>query len=386
MSRNEKKQWSPTREAVGTSIINVFLALMLAGLAWMIAAGSLSMPRYQIVIFAVAGFTLIGLLTFMNHTNRPWLPSTRLAQNNERAKRQVERDWWKEIKVAQKLLGMLEGEFGKAVLTQDDKKTRVLSGLACQTIKSTKASLTLLQSGYPEAALCIWRTLFELRVNAGYIKDKNPEVAARFVEWAEIAQLRRLDPRSDNLKQIEEKWQGKFNVGHDDGWTGTPPLNIVGRAKDIGLDYGTYTQQTKLDMYKLANSFVHANWTSIDNALGNVDPRVTDGVAEGIGEILYIVMETAIETIAPFMQPEQQEECYAELFHLRDTIRAAPERLRGKFIRLPLAEPVAILPDGRVAISFVKRREEWPEEAESRWRQEAQDILSELAQSQEESG
>ena len=239
-------------------------------------------------------------------------------------------------------------------------------GLAHQTIKSTKASLTLIQSGYPEAALCTWRTLFELRVNAGYIRDKNPEVAVRFKEWAEIAQMRRLDPKSDNLKQIEGKWQGKFKVGHDDGWTGSPPLNIVGRAKDIGLDYGTYTQQTKLDMYKLANSFVHADWTSIHNALGNVDPKVTDGVAEGIGEILYIVMETAIETIAPFMQPEQQDECYGELLHLRDTIRAAPERLRGKFIRLPLAEPIALLPDGRVAISFVKRREEWPKEAEIR--------------------
>ena len=129
MSKNKKNQWSPTREAVGTSIFNVFLALILAGFAWMIAAGNLSMPLYQVVIFAVAGFTLIGLFTFMNHTNRPWLPSTKLARNNERAKRQVERDWWKEIKIAQTLLGMLEGEFDKAVLRQDDERARVLNGL-----------------------------------------------------------------------------------------------------------------------------------------------------------------------------------------------------------------------------------------------------------------
>ena len=133
-----------------------------------------------------------------------------------------------------------------------------------------------------------------------------------------------------------------------------------------------------MDLYKLANAFVHADWTATSATLGGLRPEETDGAAEGLGEVLYLVMETAVKTVMPSASDEVREPLYDDLWELRLMIRSAPERLRGRFIRMHLTEPICILPDGRILMGTVKRREdeEWPEEAKRRTLREMQELGS----------
>ena len=135
-------------------------------------------------------------------------------------------------------------------------------------------------------------------------------------------------------------------------------------------------------MYKLANAFVHADWTASNATMGGLRPERTDGAAEGVGEILYLVMETAAATVMLSASDEMKERLNDDLWELRLMIRGTPERLRGQFIRLPLTEPMGILPDGRILVSAVKRREEWPEEEEKRSMDEMQELVSRITVTQ----
>ena len=80
----------------------------------------------------------------------------------------------------------------------------------------------------------------------------------------------------------------------------------------------------------------------------------------------------------PSASGEVRERLYDDLWELRLMIRGTPERLRGRFIRMHLTDPICILPDGRILMSTVKRREEWPEEAKRRTLREMQDLGSRI--------
>ena len=66
------------------------------------------------------------------------------------------------------------------------------------------------------------------------------------------------------------------------------------------------------------------------------------------------MMETATKVIQQTAPKELQKELESDLWDLRTQVKGAPERLRGKFIRMPLTEPIGILPDGRVAFRNYK--------------------------------
>lgn len=152
----------------------------------------------------------------------------------------------------------------------------------------------------------------------------------------------------------------------------------------MGIKYGSGPfGRNQIEFYELANSFVHADWISSTESIGDFSPEITDGAAEGAGEILYLVMETATKVIQLTASEKFREELDADIWDLRTEIKAAPERLRGKFIRLPLTEPIGILPDGRVAILAIKRREEWPKEAEARTKNEIEALMAQIDSAEE---
>ena len=205
-------------------------------------------------------------------------------------------------------------------------------------------------------------------------------MAERFIQWGLMNELSRTNPTSAKLKEMKREWASRHMKPDDpSGWTGNPVRDLRRRARDIGLDYGDDSGSlTQMDVYKLANSFVHVDWMASSTTMGISNAQDTDGTAEGIGEILYLVMEAAVETVKLSVSDEFQEFIDDDLWELRYLIRAAPERLRGKFIRLPLTEPMGILPDGRIVISAIKRREEWPEEAEARSLKEIRDLWPDI--------
>ena len=325
---------------------------------------------------------LIGLLTHLAGRIRPGWPDSDVAKAGEYTRMQVQWEWSKPIRLAQDMASAMEEEIiriGVGDAFQGPKQL-VVNRLSLNTIGTTKAALSVIQAGFPESAIREWRTLFEIRVNAAYIAQKNQKVARRFIEWGRMNELSRTEPRSEQLRRMKSKWNlKKLQPDNSDGWTGNPPRDLINRARDIGLDFGTDSRQyTQMNVYKLANAFVHADWTASSATMGGLRPEETDGAAEGVGEILYLLMETAADTVMLSASDEMKERLVDDLWVLRSLIRAAPERLRGRFVRLPLTEPMGILPDGRILISTVKRREEWPEESERRSMDEVRELLSHI--------
>ena len=188
------------------------------------------------------------------------------------------------------------------------------------------------------------------------------------------------------MQKIKDKWTARqLKPDNPHGWTGNPPKDLTRRAEEVEIcqsDRGFQTDEMKI--FKLANAFVHADWISSTETIGEFSPEITDGAAEGAGEILYLVMETATKMIQLTAPEELRGELDTDIWNLRTQIKGAPERLRGKFIRMPLTEPIAILPDGRVAFATIKRREEWPREAEERAKIEIGAILAEMDRTEQE--
>ena len=322
---------------------------------------------------------MIGILTYVGATIRPWWPRTTLAKESERTRRRVEQEWSTAIKLAQKITSKMDKEVqGRTQANAElGPKDQVINSLSRQTVKTTKAALILIQAGFPEVAFCVWRTIFEVRVNAEYIEGKSPKVAERFIETGRMNHLSRINPESEELQTIKEKWNSRMlKPGNHQGWTGNPPKNLTERAREIGIQSGNDpSQYNEMDVYRLANIFVHSDWTSSTNSIGDSSPDITDGAAEGAGEILYMVLETAAKMISMNSPASLQEELKSDIWKLRTQIKGAPERIRGAFIRMPLTEPIGILPDGRTVFEAIKRREEWPKEAEIRTMLEIETII-----------
>lgn len=379
---NEDKRWSPAKDTITVVFINMGVAVGLVAATWALMSGKITLSQVQTITLFAAGLLLIGILTYIVAVNRPWWPRTALAKESERTRRRVEREWGTAIRLAQKITIKLDKEVQRRAksTTETETKNLVLNRLSRQTVKTTKAAMTLIQAGFPEAAFSAWRTIFEIWVNAQYIECKNPKVAERFIEAGLMNHLSRVAPESNQLQRMKDRWKSKqLKPENQHGWTGNPPKDLSTRAEEVGIESesGRFGRN-ELEFYRLANSFVHADWISTSESIGDFSPEITDGAAEGAGEILYIVLETATKIIQLTAPEELREELDIDIWNLRTEIKGAPERLRGKFIRLPLTEPIAILPDGRVAIATIKRREEWPKEADARTRIEVEALMAEI--------
>ena len=383
---SQANQESPSSELLWAAITTTGLALLLVAGTWVVTTGRpdafIPLSDTGAVALALSVAVLIGLVTYLAGRSRPGWPDSDMARAGELTRVQVEREWGKPIKLAQDMTSAMEEVVKRtgASDTLQSPKQRVTNRLSLNTIRTTKAATSLIQGGFSESAIREWRTLFEIRVNAAYIVQKKQQVAQRFIEWGRMNHLSRTEPQSEELKGLKAKWgRQRLKPDNPDGWTGNPARDLVNRAKDVGLGFGPDSGlNTQMDMYKLANAFVHADWTASNATMGGLRPERTDGAAEGVGEILYLVMETAAATVMLSASDELKQRLNDDLWELRLMIRGAPERLRGQFIRLPLTEPMGILPDGRILVSAVKRREEWPEEEEKRSMDEMQELVSRI--------
>ena len=379
MSKQKKiKRWSLHTEVLFWVISSMVAAACLIAVTYAIAIGALSLAPLKSIGLATVGVAFIGLITCAAAQVRPWWPKTRTSKDIESTRKRVEAEWREMFKLAEKITAMMDKSVKSipSARDMDDPKVRVIHGLSRQSVKNTKAALTMLQDGFPEAAICIWRTNFEIKTTAGYIEVKNLRVAERFMEWGRINHLSRTHPESPELQQLKQKWKArKLKPDDINGWTGNPPKDVIQRAEAIGLQWGMSAEGlNQIDLYKLANSFVHANWTASSNPMGQSDIDNTDGAAEGVGEVLYLIMETACETAFITAPDEAYRRLYEDICKLRGLARGSPERLRGTFMRMPTTEIIGIDSEGRVLVSTVKRREEWPWQARERSLREIQEI------------
>ena len=102
--------------------------------------------------------------------------------------------------------------------------------------------------------------------------------------------LNRVAPCSEQLRTIRDKWTARrLKPDNQHGWTGNPPKDLTKRAEEVGILESPGEPQTEESkIFRLANAFVHADWISSTETIGELSPEITDGAAEGAGRRSYI--------------------------------------------------------------------------------------------------
>lgn len=159
-----------------------------------------------------------------------------------------------------------------------------------KSVVVSKEILTLLKSGYSDAAISRWRTLHEISVVLGLItycieneKDNAQELATRFysrsiVEEYKIKKYTKsinkeeravLDKLKKNYLDIEKKYGTKF-IKEDYEWARIVLPEVKGKIYFSHLE--KKTKNTELtSYYKMANSQIHSTSFGLHQSFGNMD-------------------------------------------------------------------------------------------------------------------
>lgn len=336
---------------------------------------------------------------------RPMYPESPLDVHEEEVERAVVSEWGEALKSLRRLIAKAENCSSHIIKTNvkpdeegsgDVTLTRnVLIAMHGKVCDLSRAISGLAQKGYAEAAFASWRSMLELEVNMAYIASKqkdDPDVARRFIDWSEMAYLRFREPDSQELKELQSRYKG-WNIKSDQGWTSRG--DIVGfrrRACSVGYRAGNKPHGFEVvDIYELANAFVHNDATALSSDLGRSSPHLKGPSPEGLDLPLALAgtsLRGATETLIG-SQPEPGDAALKQYKRAMLVIQndifietsIVPERLASRFLKLNMtfSEP---LPDGGEAIVVLQRREGTREDA----MREANDFLEGRRLREEESG
>ena len=254
---------------------------------FLISVGSVltTLDPLERVILALAIGVLVSLIFGLwTVRSTPRYPQTPLEHHQERIERAVLKEWGAANNWLRETIAAAE-EFSEKIIeiyretiTDNEENTLreiVLLTMHNRTCELARAVADLCQRGHAEAAFIIWRSIFELEVNMGYIsQDATGGRAERFVDWGEAAYLRLNAPNSTELKSLEAKYPRPQRLDREIGWTREKnPIGIPGRAKEIG--YPTKRQANRipvLDMYEESSAYSHNDAMALLNNLGNGTP------------------------------------------------------------------------------------------------------------------
>ena len=362
-------------------------ALLLAGYA--ASTSSVGLPRLtwpEIISLALL-IALVVALIFGWWTMRsiPRYPQNPLEYHQLEVEQDVEREWGKALGFLRGLIAQAENCSAsvievhmKRVDSHSDASATmyaVLIAMHAKICDLARAIADLSQRGHAESALALWRSAFELEVNIAYISDKSqadPEIGERFWDWGTITRLKFSNPNSQELAQLKSKYPG-WQTDSDIGWTGAK--NVMGfnrRAQAAGYQKGNRPNQyNPLDIYELANAYVHNDATAIFNDLGQ-NPTWSKGPsAKGLDLPIPLIAST-VERATQMLIDCQDErvteylktfDIFVKLCKSQVYLEASmvPERLTTQFLTLNNSITVEVEGGGERVITPM-RRESDPEE------------------------
>ena len=313
-------------------------------------------------------------------------PDSPLEAHEEDVERGVVSQWGEALKSLRRLIAKAEDCSSHIIKTNvkpddggsgDVTLTRniliAMHGKACDL---SRAISGLAQKGYAEAAFALWRSMLELEINMAYIASRqkdDPDVAKRFIDWSEMAYLRFREPDSQELKELQSRYKG-WKIKSDQGWTSRN--DIVGfrrRACSAGYRAGNRPHGYEVvDIYELANAFVHNDATALSSDLGRSSPHLKGPSMEGL-DLPLALAGTSLRGATEVLIENQSEPDDAILKQYKRAMLViqndiyietsiVPPRLSSRFLKLNMtfSEP---LPDGGEAIVVLPRREGTKEDA-----------------------
>lgn len=216
----------------------------------------------RLLVTLVVGLIVSLLFGLWTIRSTPRYPETPLEHHQEQIERAVLKEWGAAVNWLRETTAATE-EFSEKIIEIYNEKIAnsgeitirelVLLAMHNRVCELARSVADLCQRGHAEAALIIWRSIFELEVNMGYIlQDETGNRAERFVDWGEAAYLRLNAPNSAELKSLEAKYPRPQRLDREIGWTREKnPIGIPGRAKEIG--YPTERQGNRITVLRIPN-------------------------------------------------------------------------------------------------------------------------------------
>lgn len=154
-----------------------------------------------------------------------------------------------------------------------DIKLHCLNLIHSRALLKSREILTLLKNGFPDGAMSLWRSLFELMVFAAILNDNSDEIAVRFYEYQIIEQYKLAkealnigfphisDEEFNSIENeylaLKNKYESHFSDLHENyGWL---PKEVI--AQKLGKA-GRVTFSKLIKLVNFENFKPHFKWAS----------------------------------------------------------------------------------------------------------------------------
>ena len=366
---------------IGTAIsMAIVVACLVAGytlhgVAWF--------PLERLILLSV--IVAIGTGTaFWTWTMRsvPRYPNIRMEYRQHEIERAVQSEWGKALDWLR--LTVEKSEECSDILIRNTRyrlrtekqepsvRELVLTGMHAKVCDLSRSVADLCQRGHAEAAIMLWRSIFEIQVNMAFIEKQGTEDRAiRFQDWSRMSYLKLHAPDGEELKALANKYNG-WDITRDIGWTRQKnPMGVPARAREVG--YGDTRQENLtpiLHIYEETNAYGHNDATAIFNDLGKNHPFAKGPSATGLDMPLCLT-SLSMATINDMLVRNHSDGdkdlgWHSQVVWARQSqvpleVAMVPERLLSRFKGFYVSTEID-LGDGITTIAVPARRGSKPED------------------------
>ena len=341
-------------------------------------------PVVRVAVVLAIGLTLAFAFGLWSVKSIPRYPQTPLEYHQEQVERAVIKEWGESISWLRETVATTEetsleiiqihrNQFDKGVENALREITLVtMHNRLCNLARSVA---DLCQRGHAEAALIVWRSIFEIEVNMAYVSlDETDKRAERFQDWGRAAYLRLNFPESNELESLNAKYPRPNQLHREIGWTREHnPLGVPARAEAIGYADNKDDRETiALNMYEESSAYSHNDALALLNDLGNNHP-LRKGPSDSGQDMPLCLTATSLSVATRTLANRYKDTEWARLMSRVEIVEArsnnvllevaqVPERLLSRFRGFYMT---IVMPseDGGTLVGIPYRRESTPEEA-----------------------
>ena len=360
-------------------------ALLLLTIGYALASElTLAGPVVRVAGVLTVGLTVAFAFGLWSVRSIPRYPQTPLEYHQEQVERAVVKEWGEAISWLRETVATAKEtsfEIIQIHRRQLDKPVEnaireiTLVAMHNRICNLARSVADLCQRGHAEAALMVWRSIFEIEVNMGYVsQDETDKRAERFQDWGRAAYLRLNFPESNELESLNAKYPRPNQLHREIGWTREHnPLGVPARADAIGYADNKDDRETiALNMYEESSAYSHNDAIALLNDLGNNHP-LRKGPSDSGQDMPLCLTATSLSVATRTLANRYKDTEWGRLMSRVEIVEArsnnvllevaqVPERLLSRFRGFDMT---VVMPseDGGTLEGIPYRRESTPEEA-----------------------
>lgn len=179
-------------------MFSVLAAMLLFTIGYALAPEfAVAGPAVRIGVLMTIGLTVALAFALWSVKSVPRYPQTPLEHHQERVERAVVKEWGRAISWLRETIATAEdtsieviqihrSRFDKGI--ENPLRQITLLAMHNRLCHLSRSVADLCQRGHAEAALMVWRSVFEIEVNMGYVSQyETDKRAERFKDWGSLS-------------------------------------------------------------------------------------------------------------------------------------------------------------------------------------------------------